>query len=121
MTWSSSVTSYRLYCQTCQGETVLRERDLESTDWKVLNLHHHEGVCPVCNPAVDVEELDEEYEEYLELESLDNVGETAAENLRGAGLGTAEGVRGATDAEILDVSWVGEKVLAALREAASEE
>lgn len=46
--WTGSVTSYRLRCEAseCGAETMVRERDLESTEWAVGSLHFHEGRCP---------------------------------------------------------------------------
>lgn len=45
--FAGSVTSYRLRCD-CGAETVVRDRDLEATDWAVTSLHYHEGECPQC-------------------------------------------------------------------------
>jgi ERCC4-type nuclease len=55
--------------------------------------------------------------EVIELEELDGIGAKAAENLREAGYDTDEKLVEASDEELLDVSWVGEKALFSLKEA----
>lgn len=115
-----TVISYRLYCEECDRDEVVREEDLDDSPWKVISLPYHEGLCPACNDAVNLEELDDgdDYEEKITLEELDHIGAKAAENLRRAGYDTVEAVADASDDEILDVSWVGEKGLFSLKEAA---
>ncbi len=115
-----TITSYRLYCEECDRDEVIREEDLDDSPWKVVSVPHHEGLCPVCNDAVDVDSLegDEEYDEKVDLTNLDHIGEKAANNLRRNGYDTIKSIVDASDEEILDVSWVGEKGLFLLKEAA---
>lgn len=116
---AKTVVSYRIYCNSCSAETVIRERDMEDSDWKVESKIEHKGLCPKCNPAVDLSESDwSPPPEQIDLESLDHIGAKAAANLSQAGFDTVEAVEDASDGEILEVSWVGEKGLFSLREAA---
>lgn len=117
-----TVVSYRLYCQECDNEGVVREEELDETPWKVISIPFNEGLCPACNDAVDLSEVadSDSYEEELDLEGLDHIGAKAAQNLREAGYNTVESIADASDEELLDVSWVGEKALFSLKEAARE-
>ena len=117
-----SVTSYRLYCNECSNETVVLEDEVRrDTHWKVESFIHHKGLCPRCNPTKDLSEIENrlEYEEDIELESLDGIGDKAASNLRRAGISTVETVKELPDDRILDVSWVGDKALESLKERAN--
>jgi len=114
-----AIVSYRLYCQGdgCSNEEVIREDRLDKSQWKVITLHYHEGLCPACNDAVDPE--DEEYQkchEEVPFEDLDAIGDAGAENLREKGIVTRQDVQDATDDEILDTSWVGDKGLKSIRQ-----
>lgn len=111
-----TVVSYRLYCEHCDEETVLRESEVEESDWTVNALAFNEGICPNCSERS--EQLSEQTK--LPLEELDNIGQTAAQNLREAGYDTEEAIAEADDDEILDVSWVGEKVLFSVKREAGE-
>ena len=117
-----TVTSYRLYCEECDRETVVRESETESTEWIVNSLYEHSGRCPWCNPnATPSEEAHDDSEPIeISLASLDAIGETSAQNLARAGYDTVEAVTEASDEEILDVAWVGDKALQSLRERAAE-
>lgn len=115
-----TVVSYRLYCQEdgCTNDEVVRERDLDNTLWKVLSLHWHEGICPACNDAVDVDE-NSEYardKEEVPFERLAAIGDAGASNLREKGIVTRHDVRKASDEEILDTDWVGQKGLKSIRQ-----
>lgn len=115
------VVSYRLYCEGCAAETVIREKDLDSSEWSVQSIATNSGLCPSCNPTGDSEsaESDSAGKELL-LEELDHIGEKAAQNLREAGYETTDAIAEAEDSEILDVSWVGEKGLLSLKEASKQ-
>lgn len=116
-----SVVSYRLYCQDCDEETVVRESKIEDSPWSVKTLAYNEGLCPRCNDAVELGDVDWSPEpEELELEELDGIGAKAAQNLREAGYDTIESIADASDEQLLDVSWVGEKALFSLKEAAKQ-
>lgn len=116
-----SIVSYRLYCDRCDEDTVVKEDDLDDSPWKVNSLISHEGLCPSCNEQVSVEDTEWSPEpEELELEELDNIGAKAAQNLREAGYDSTESIAEADDDEILDVSWVGEKALFSLKEEAKQ-
>lgn len=118
----NSVVSYRLYCQECDNEEVLLEENVDDSPWKVINLNYHEGLCPRCNDAVSLSNLDngEQYAESLKLTELNHIGSQAAQNLREAGFDNSEAIAHASDDELLEVSWVGEKGLVSLKEAAHE-
>lgn len=113
-----TVVSYRLYCQECDEETVVRESEIDESPWKVNTLAYNDGLCPRCNDMVDLEDVDWSPEpEELELEELDGIGAKAAQNLREAGYDSDMALREASDDELLDVAWVGEKALFSLKEA----
>lgn len=107
------VVSHRIRCTGCDEETVLRDSELDDTDWKVEDKVGHVGLCPICNPAVIAEG-----ETELNLIGIDNVGLTAAQNLSDAGFNTAESILNASRDELLEVSWVGEATVDNLKEAA---
>jgi ERCC4-type nuclease len=114
-----SITSYRLYCDDCENESVVRgDESKRDTDWSVGSLANHTGTCPSCNPTIDTNRLDEDEKEYesVMLQELDGIGQTAASNLRRAGYDTVEQITAASDTELLDVKWVGEKGVQSLRE-----
>lgn len=116
-----SVVSYRLYCEECDNETVVTESERRrDTVWKVSSLMSNKGMCPSCNPTVNLDELDDgdAYHESVDLRSLDGIGEKAATNLERAGYDTVEEIASATDEELLDVSWVGETALRSLKQRA---
>lgn len=56
--WSSKTTSYRLYCQGCDAQTVVHDDEIDGSDWRVTSLHFHEGECPECARAT-IDEADE--------------------------------------------------------------
>lgn len=118
-----TVTSYRLYCDDCDNETVVRsDEDERDTYWSVGSLVYHNGTCPSCNPMFDSDELenDDEHHESVELQELDGIGQKAASNLERAGYDTVESIANASDEDLLDVKWVGEKGLLSLRERAKQ-
>lgn len=115
-----AVVSYRLYCQgeNCSNEEVIRESALDDSAWKVITLHYHEGLCPACNPAIEDPD-EEQYQrchEEVAFEKLDAIGDAGASNLRDKGIVTRQNVKDASDEEILDTSWVGEKGLKSIRQ-----
>ena len=120
-----SIVSYRLYCADCDEETVVREDKIDDSSWKVNTLAYNDGLCPRCaqTPRSADSQLASETEsepETIELEELDEIGAKAAENLREAGYDTDEKLVEASDEELLDVSWVGEKALFSLKEATKQ-
>jgi hypothetical protein len=54
--------------------------------------------------------------ETIPFEELDSIGEKGASNLRKAGYETTADIAQATDDELTDVSWVGEKGVTSIRE-----
>lgn len=114
-----TVVSYRLYCEECPNKQVLREDRIEDSNWRLINLHYHEAICPTCNDNVDLDEDDEFDEDMQEVsfEDLDSIGDAGATNLREKGIVTRGDVKDASDEEILDTSWVGEKGLKSIRNA----
>lgn len=116
-----AICSYRIQCEKCEEDTVLKEDTIDDSPWKVKTLHYHKGICPDCNPMVDLEDTDWSPEpEELELEGLDGIGAKAAQNLREAGYDTEKKIVEASDEELLDVSWIGDKGLFSLKEATKQ-
>lgn len=114
-----TVTSYRLYCEDCDNETVVRsDEDGRDTHWSIGSLINHKGTCPSCDPTVEIDELNNshEYYESVDLLALDGIGQKAASNLERVGYDTVENISESSDEELLDVKWVGEKGLLSLRE-----
>lgn len=117
-----AVTAYRLNCTDCDDRTVVAgEPERRDTDWVIDSLTGLRGTCPECNPTItETATADDsaatESAEEIELTALDSIGATAASNLADAGYDTVEAVRDASDEALLDVSWVGEQGLLALRE-----
>lgn len=60
-------------------------------------------------------ELSPQSLEEIPFEDLDNIGEKGAENLREWGYKTAGDVVSASDEDLLDVPWVGEKGVESIR------
>lgn len=117
-----AVVSYRLHCTDCSNEEFIRRDRLDSSPWKAHSVAANSGLCPACNEAVDLSEIDDDdsYEQEIALEELDHIGKKAAQNLREAEYDTVERIAAASDEEMLDVSWVGEKGLLSLKEAAKQ-
>jgi hypothetical protein len=111
-----AIVSYRIYCDDCTNETVIRDDRMEDSPWAVNDKYGHSGVCPSCNPAVDADDEYARCHEEVEFEELDSIGDAGAENLRDEGFVTRQDVQDATDDEILDVSWVGEGGLESIRQ-----
>lgn len=110
-----AVVSYRIYCDDCSNEAVIKESDMDDHPWLINSKIQHSGLCPRCNPSAETDELSRE-NERVPFEDLDNIGDTGAENLREAGIVTRQHVCNASDDEILDVSWVGEGALKSIRQ-----
>lgn len=113
-----AVVSYKIYCDECTNETVIRERDMDEHVWKINSKVNHSGLCPACNDAVDLDD-DSDYarqHEEVAFEDLDAIGDTGADNLRDKGIVTRKDVEDASDEEILNTSWVGEKGLKSIRQ-----
>jgi len=115
-----SVISYRIYCDDCTRDTVIRERFIESTShpWKVNNKYNHSGLCPVCNPVID--EDDSEFDDSdieLELESLRGIGSKTAERLRENDIVTKKDVRSVTIKELQDIKGMGKTSIESLKNA----
>lgn len=64
----------------------------------------------------DAEPFSSPSDDEMDFEELDGIGEKGADNLREAGFTTAADCRHSSDEELLDVSWVGDKGLASIRE-----
>jgi len=113
-----TVVSYRIYCDECTNEKVIRESAMEDSLWKINSKNAHSGLCPACNDAVDPNE-DSDYakcHQEVPFEDLDAIGNAGAENLREKGIVTRQDVQNATDNKILDTSWVGDKGLRSIRQ-----
>jgi len=111
-----AIVSYRIYCDECDNESVLREDRMESSLWKIHSKYEHSGICPDCNETVSDEEADSPRKtEEIPFEELDAIGESGADNLRANGIVTRGDVEDASDEEILDTAWVGEKGLKSIR------
>ena len=113
-----AISSYRIYCDECTNNTVIREERMADHIWKIHSKINHEGLCPACNEAVEVYD-DSDYarqNEDVPFEKLDAIGDSGAENLREKGIVTRQDVSNSTDDEILDTAWVGEKGLRSIRQ-----
>jgi hypothetical protein len=117
-----AIVSYRIYCDSCSNQTVIREDRMDDHIWKINSKVSHSGVCPACNDAVDLDE-DSDYarqHEEVPFEDLDAIGKAGAENLREKGIITRQNVSNASNEEILDTSWVGKKGLKSIRREVQE-
>lgn len=94
----------------------IRERrdEYENTDGRTA-AHKAEAFAEALEILTDMEP-DVSLED-VDFESFDGIGEKGAQNLRDAGYKTERDIRNASDDDLLDVSWVGEKGVNALREA----
>ncbi|AGM11419.1 hypothetical protein M199_gp247 [Halogranum tailed virus 1] len=113
-----TVVSYRIYCDECDRDTVIRKDHVEEHLWKVNSLHQHSGLCPSCNDMVDetAEDFDDSDFE-VQFEDLKGIGAGTASNLREAGYETRGDVRSASDEELSSVPGVGKTSLTSLRKA----
>lgn len=112
-----SIVAYRIYCDECENEEVIRDGRMDDHIWKINSKVNHSGLCPACNETVDLDD-DSDYarqHEDVPFEKLDAIGESGADNLRAKGIVTRKDVRNASDEEILDTSWVGAKGLKSIR------
>lgn len=66
--------------------------------------------------AAPFEEIIDVGDERIDFEDLEAIGNAGAKNLRENGFETKKDVANATDEEILDIAWVGEKGLRSIRE-----
>lgn len=71
---------------------------------------------PEIEPFADTEFVEEEDTTPVAFAELDNIGESAADNLRAAGYETYADIKRASDEELLDVSWVGEAGVKSIRD-----
>lgn len=113
-----AIVSYRIRCDGCSSETVIREDRMEESVWKINSKINHSGLCPACNDALDDSEMDgySRDEERVPFEKLDNIGDTGADNLREKGIVTRADVAETSDEEILETAWVGKKGLKSIRQ-----
>lgn len=91
-----------------------RRQEYENTDGRTA-AHKAEAFGEALDILTDMEpdvSLDD-----MEFENYDGIGAKGAENLRNAGYKNERDIQNASDEELLDVSWVGEKGLTSLREA----
>lgn len=102
--------SYRIRCEDCEADTVIKEEDFDDSSWSINSPHQHSGLCPSCDPT------HHSADQEVRFEQLDNIGESGAENLRESGIVTRQDVMDASDEDILDVSWVGDGGLESIRE-----
>lgn len=70
---------------------------------------------PDADPFAVTGELSEDEKKEVEFSELDGIGAKGASNLRNSGYETVNDVRMATDEELLDVPWVGEKGVQSIR------
>lgn len=115
-----TIVAYRLYCDECTNDVVIRESRMDDHPWKVKSKTYHSGLCPACNPSAEADGEYARQHEEVPFENLDNIGDTGAENLRDAGIITRQHVSEASDEKILNVAWVGDGGLKAIREEVQE-
>jgi len=120
-----TTVSYRLYCDSCDAETVVRKDEQEASSWKVNSAGANDGTCPECriesvDTTPETPATPDWVEDDLDLTALDGIGDTAAQNLTDAGYDSVEAITEASDDALLDVSWVGEKTLEGIRDTIEE-
>lgn len=117
-----TVVAYRIECEKCRNDEVLRDAELDDALWKVESRTNHDGLCPECNPAVSIDDMEEAREEReddaeaVEFEKVPGVGQSTADALRRAGVRTRGDVRLASDAKLLEVNGIGESKVACIKE-----
>jgi len=113
-----AITSYRIYCNECSRNEVIREDYMDEHPWKIEDKTHHSGLCPVCNSAFDdsAADFDDGIIEVAFTE-LRGIGDKTAENLRSAGYETKQDIREASDEELSSISGVGKTSIDSLRSA----
>lgn len=99
------------------GAALLRDRDrnhrlMRRTDFDKDVAYGRYKLDPDAEPFTEVQPSGEH---TIPFEELDNIGEQGAQNLREAGYVTINDVAQASDSDLLDVSWVGEKGVASIR------
>lgn len=116
-----AVVSYRLYCDSCDNEAVVRGDEMDESLWQVNSKTQHSGLCPECNPSVSVDDMQEAREsredddEAVEFEQVDGVGKSVADALRRDGVRTRGDVRLASDTKLLEVKGVGQSKVDSIR------
>ena len=103
-----ALVSYRIRCEDCSNSVIIKEEDDYPEDWSVQSLHSNKGQCPDCYMR--------EHSNFIDFEDLDGIGKKAADNLIAAGFETESDIEDASDEELLDVGWIGEKALFSLKE-----
>lgn len=113
-----AVVSFRIYCEDCTNEEVIRDDEIADSPWSISNKYYHTGICPSCNPAVSTDTASSSNDERrVQFEELDSIGAKGASNLREAGIVTRQDVKNASDDDVLSVAWVGESGLESIRNA----
>lgn len=108
-----AVVSYRIRCDSCPQQTVVRDDKIEESLWKVNSKTSHSGVCPDCNPSVaeddieDAREGREDDDEAVEFSKIDGVGDGAASSLRRSGVRTRGDVRRYSVEKLCSANGVG--------------
>jgi DNA-directed RNA polymerase alpha subunit len=113
-----AITSYRIYCDECSRDVVIKESNMREHPWRILTKHEHTGICPVCNPSID--ESAAEFDDgtlSISFTDLRGIGDGTAANLREAGFETRDDIRETDDETLLDISGVGKRSLDSLRSA----
>jgi len=113
-----AIVSYRIYCDDCTRDEVIRKDFVDESPWKVNSFHQHSGVCPDCNPKIDASsaEFDDNKLE-VPFTELKGIGSGTASNLHDAGIETRGDVREASDEELRNISGVGATSLESIRAA----
>jgi ERCC4-type nuclease len=94
---------------------------MDDSVWSNLSPSTNSGVCRSCNKTAVSDDSDDSNdsdgaETELSFEQLDAIGESGASNLRAAGFVTVSDVKNASDEDLLDVSWIGEKGVQSIRQ-----
>lgn len=116
----STVVSYRIYCDDCTRDTVIKERFLEdeSHPWKIHSKRSHSGMCPVCNPCVNENAASfDDSDIRIELESLRGIGSATANRLRERDLITKQDIRSVSISELRNIPGVGKTSIKSLKNA----
>lgn len=101
------------------GETGLLQRVLErAAEYDEMDGYKADHKAEALREAINIltDDSPDVNDEPVPFEELDNIGDKAANNLREAGYRTVGDCRRASDSDITDIAWVGDKGVQSIRE-----
>jgi len=112
------IVSYRIYCDECNNESVIRKDLADETHWTINSWQQHSGICPACNDSIEanVDDFDDSDFE-VDFTQLRGIGAGTQDNLHEAGIVTRGDIRNASDEELSSITGVGSTSLASIRDA----